>query len=189
MPPRISIASLRSLKQTNASRSFCCTQCLAHRSAARVNLRNRITSLRDARTNRFVSTFRASDYVSNEAPAITPALSINKPLDVASSNKELYRALERLKTDAANYVGISRLGLALRSLEGKDGIVRVAVLAMDGDVQRVKRLVRLLLADPLGKQDAWETELAEGSNGESLLIRYALLPGSLQTTTNILQIR
>ena len=92
-------------------------------------------------------------------------------MDVAPPNKELYKALDRLKTDAANYVGISRLGLALRSLEGSNGIVRIAVLAMDGDVQRVKRLVRLLLADPLGKQEAWEAELAEGDNGESVLIR------------------
>jgi hypothetical protein len=93
-------------------------------------------------------------------------------LDVAPANKDLYKALERLKTDAANYVGVSRLGLALRSLEGREGIVRVAVLAMDGDVDRVRRLVRLLLADPLGKEEAWEKELVEGGNGESVLLRY-----------------
>ena len=171
MPPRVSVASLRSLNISNASRSFCCSQCLAHRTAARANLHNRIAALRSIRTRRSLSTFRASDYASNGNPTITPAITINKPLDIAPANKELYRALERLKTDAANYVGISRLGLALRSLEGRDGIVRVAVLAMDGDVQRVKRLVRLLLADPLGKQDAWETKLSEGSHGESVLIR------------------
>jgi hypothetical protein len=96
-------------------------------------------------------------------------------LDVAPHNKELYKALEKLKNDAANHVGISRLGLALRSLEGRNGIIRVAVLAMDGDVHKVKRLLRLLLADPLGKQEAWETELAEGSNGDSVLIRYDML--------------
>jgi hypothetical protein len=104
-------------------------------------------------------------------PIIIPATSINKPLEIAPSNKELHYALERLKTDAANYVGISRLGLALRSLEGKDGIVRIAVLAMDGHVQRVKRLVRLLLADPLAKQESWENELAEGGDGDSVLIK------------------
>lgn len=141
---------------------------------AQANLRERITALKNIRTGRFVSTTVASRSAQQESaasPLIIPTTAINKPLDVAPANVELYKALERLKNDAANYVGLSRLGLALRSLEGRNSIVRVAVLAIDGDVDRVKKLVRLLLADPLGKEEAWEQELAESGNGESVLIR------------------
>lgn len=174
MPPRVSAASLRSLRFQNTSQSFCCTQCLAHRSLARTNLRIRITALRDVRTGRHISTVTGARSFRDDAdiaPLIKPTTAINKPLDVAPASKELYKALKRLGTDAANYVGVSRLGLALRSLEGRNGTIRVAVLAMDGDVERVKRLVRLLLADPLGKEEDWEKELVDAETGESVLIR------------------
>ncbi|KIW07307.1 uncharacterized protein PV09_02157 [Verruconis gallopava] len=175
MPSRISMASLRSLQMRISSRTFCCSQCLAHRSVARANLRDRISALRDIRTGRFASTATATRIEADgvgRSPYIAPTTAINKPADVAPSNKELYGALDQLKIDAANYVDSSRLALALRSLERNDAVIRIAILSMNGDVHQVKRLVRLLLADPLGNEEAWEQELLSMEPGESVLLRY-----------------
>lgn len=49
------------------------------------------------------------------------------------------------------------------------------VLGVNGQ-QGARRLVRALLADPLGPQSEWETQLLEGADGDgrSLLLRYAV---------------
>lgn len=86
--------------------------------------------------------------------------------------------MERVKTHAGNFVGLSRLGLALRSLEspGAGGVVRVAILAARGNEGAAMRLARLLLADPLGEMESWEGNLSnltsvEGSSGKGLVIK------------------
>jgi len=40
--------------------------------------------------------------------------------------KDLHESLQKLKNDAAIYTNLSRLQLALRGLEGRNAIVRVA---------------------------------------------------------------
>ncbi|GME40016.1 hypothetical protein B0A49_09583 [Neofusicoccum parvum] len=108
-------------------------------------------------------------------PAATLAsrTAINAPLDVPPRLKELYQALDALKSDAASYVNLSRLQLALRGLETEDPVVRVAVLGL-GDQASAKRLARLLLADPLADKGSWEEALEEreADNGQAVLLRY-----------------
>jgi hypothetical protein len=74
--------------------------------------------------------------------------------------------LSKLNDAAETYVDISRMQLALRGLEAQDAVTRVAVLGVNGQMG-ARRLVRLLLADPLGKEEGWERELV-GAGGENV---------------------
>ncbi|KAL1628506.1 3',5'-cyclic-nucleotide phosphodiesterase (PDEase) (3':5'-CNP) [Neofusicoccum ribis] len=107
------------------------------------------------------------------AATLASRTAINAPLDVPPRLKELYQALDALKSDAASYVNLSRLQLALRGLETEDPVVRVAVLSL-GDQASAKRLARLLLADPLADKGSWEEALEEreADNGQAILLRY-----------------
>lgn len=77
-------------------------------------------------------------------------------------------------------MNLSRLQLALRGLERGDTVVRIAVLGIGGDdgIRRARRLVRLLLADPL-IEGTWETRLGETGEaeeeGKALLIRLVFI--------------
>lgn len=98
---------------------------------------------------------------------------INPPLEVASHNQELYQTLDGLKQNAANYVNLSRLQLALRGLETKEAVVRVAVLSI-GDQKIARKLTRLLLVDPLAAEGAWEQQLEDTrlDDGRGILLRH-----------------
>jgi len=115
MPPRI--PSVRQTSRATRNRPtdiFFCPSC----SIWRLN-QPRVATLRIPPQARALSRFRnASTLVSTTA--------INPPLEVAAHNQELYRTLDGLKQNAANYVNLSRLQLALRGLETKEAVVRVA---------------------------------------------------------------
>ncbi|EEQ29242.1 hypothetical protein McanMca71_006646 [Microsporum canis] len=87
--------------------------------------------------------------------------------------QDLYKALEELKNTSASYVDSSRLQLAQRGIESENPMIRIAVLGLGG-TKTAAKLVRLLLADPLGPKEDWETLLDSRSNSESgsFLIRY-----------------
>jgi hypothetical protein len=91
---------------------------------------------------------------------------INLRPNIPPRNQELHNALSKLNDAAETYVDISRVQLALRGLEAQDAVTRVAVLGLNGQMG-ARRLVRLLLADPLGKEEGWERELV-GAGGENV---------------------
>jgi hypothetical protein len=105
---------------------------------------------------------------------------VNKPIDVSPDKKELYDALEALKKDAAPFVNLSRLQLALRSLEGRGSSIRVAVLGFGNGNQAARRLVRLLVADPLKEVGEWEGALGVAGADEerNLLVKYVEFLGT-----------
>ncbi|PYI06135.1 hypothetical protein BO78DRAFT_397542 [Aspergillus sclerotiicarbonarius CBS 121057] len=104
--------------------------------------------------------------------------------------KELHEALNQVKDVATEQVNLSRLQLALRGLETETPLVRVAVLGLN-DATAARRLVRLLLADPLNKRESWEDALdAYGEDTErGLLIRYGevsdTIPNDLLPTISV----
>jgi hypothetical protein len=159
MPPRaLPSRTINSITTTRIQVPFTCPSCTLFRALARHCLRRRVAVLQSQR-RRHASTFAS------------PA-TVNKPIDVAADKKELYLALEALKKDAAPFVNLSRLQLALRSLEGEGSKVRVAVLGA-GDGMKARRLARLLVADPLTGRGRWEDGLADGDGeGGSVLVRY-----------------
>ena len=60
------------------------------------------------------------------ASTVASATAINAPVDVPIAFKDLHESLQKLKNDAAVYTNLSRLQLALRGLESRNAVVRVA---------------------------------------------------------------
>ncbi|KAF1954138.1 hypothetical protein CC80DRAFT_493986 [Byssothecium circinans] len=100
---------------------------------------------------------------------------INYRPNIPPQNKELYDALSKLSGAAEQYVNLSRLQLALRGLtsEKEGAVTRLAVLGLDNQVG-AQRLVRLLVADPLVEEKAWEKELEKPGKDEegAVLLRF-----------------
>jgi hypothetical protein len=105
----------------------------------------------------------ASTYVSPTA--------INYRPNIPPKHKELYNALSELSVKAEQYVNISRLQLALRGLAVGDAVTRIAVLGINSQIG-ARRLVRVLLADPLVEEEQWEGELQRGGDEGAVLLRY-----------------
>ncbi|KAI9765307.1 MAG: hypothetical protein M1840_007506 [Geoglossum simile] len=117
-------------------------------------------SLRSRPSSAFVS---SSAVGSSEAQQLEPA------------SRELFESLDGLKATAANYVNLSRLQLALQGVaSGPRARVRVAVLGLSDNQESARRLVKVLLADPLSEEGSWEKHLEglEPDDGRGLLIRY-----------------
>ncbi|KZF20405.1 hypothetical protein L228DRAFT_250090 [Xylona heveae TC161] len=163
MPPRIpALRQLRHIPQKTATRLFYCPSC----SLWRVNDTPKHLAKAQSRLGRLHQQRAAASHLASTT-------AINVPKDVDLEVKQLYDALSDLKSHAANYVNLSRLQLALRGLENRDAVVRLAVLGLN-DQSSARRLVRLLLADPLAAEGDWEKELEKihREDGRGLLIRY-----------------
>ncbi|EYE98463.1 uncharacterized protein EURHEDRAFT_448739 [Aspergillus ruber CBS 135680] len=120
----------------------------------------------------------------------TTSAAINAGKNVPPRFKELYAALNRIGDVATDRVNLSRLQLALRGLESEEPLVRVAVLGLN-DTNAARRLVRLLLSDPLSSREDWEDMLEgyEADTSRGLLIRYGEecqnIPNNLLPTISI----
>ncbi|EED18083.1 conserved hypothetical protein [Talaromyces stipitatus ATCC 10500] len=113
-------------------------------------------------------------YLTVSAPTrLNSSASLVVDKSVPARFRELYAALKELEDVAADHISLSRLQLVQRGLESEEPVVRVAVLGVN-NARTTRRLVRLLLADPLTERQSWEDLIdsygIEGSNG--LLIRY-----------------
>jgi hypothetical protein len=99
---------------------------------------------------------------------------VNAPITVAPELRELHQQLSLLEDKASSYVDLSRLKLALRSLESENPVVRVAFLGLgEKGYQAARKLVRVLCADALGEETEWERKLLQvGQDSGSLLLRY-----------------
>lgn len=99
---------------------------------------------------------------------------INAPSTVPLEFRELHQRLNALQDSASGFVDLSRLQLALRSLESADPVVRVAFLGLgEKGAAAAKKLARVLVADALGSEEEWEKKiLGDAGDGRSLLLRY-----------------
>lgn len=90
---------------------------------------------------------------------------------------DLEQALQELRKNAANYVNLSRLQLALLGLRQAAGeeSIRVAVLGVNnggaGPGEAAREVLRLLLADPLKGEEEWERRLAGAKRGTPVLVK------------------
>ncbi|KAI9930052.1 hypothetical protein ASPWEDRAFT_48229 [Aspergillus wentii DTO 134E9] len=103
---------------------------------------------------------------------------VNAARNVPPRFKELYEALNRVGDTATEQVNLSRLQLALRGLESEAPLIRVAVLGLN-DATAARKLVRLLLADPLNARENWEDVLEDVDPSRGLLIRYGEVSQSI----------
>jgi hypothetical protein len=88
----------------------------------------------------------------------------------------LRNALVNLQNDAASFVNISRLQLAIRGLEQEAGqeSIRIGILGLaDGEnsLKKAKELLRLLVVDPLKTEEEWERILVNDQQGRPVLIK------------------
>lgn len=98
---------------------------------------------------------------------------MNAPSTVPPELRDLHQRLQLLQDKASIYVDLSRLQLALRSLESHDPVIRIAFLGLGTKgVQSARRLARLLLGDELGEEADWERDLLDERDGRSVLLRY-----------------
>jgi hypothetical protein len=114
---------------------------------------------------------RYQSNVSSTPPAndTPPRISINP-------RTNLRNALVDLQTDAGTFVNISRLQLAIRGLEQRVGeeTIRIGILGFaDGgnSLEKAKELLRLLVVDPLKKEEEWERILVNDQHGKPILIK------------------
>ncbi|PSN74420.1 hypothetical protein BS50DRAFT_539665 [Corynespora cassiicola Philippines] len=107
------------------------------------------------------------------ASAYISPTTINPQASIPAERKDIYNSLSYLGGAAEAYVNISRLQLALRGVSTQDAVTRVAVLGLNSQLT-AQRLVRLLLADPLGSEETWEQELEKLNNedGRPILLRF-----------------
>jgi hypothetical protein len=113
------------------------------------------------------------------ASTLASSTAVNANKTIPTRNKELYESLNEVKKKAYAQVNLSRLQLAIQSLETDIPTTRVAVLGLSVSTT-ARRLVRLLLADALTLEEQWEKQLLSEKEDFSrgLLIRYGESPSS-----------
>ncbi len=116
MPPPL--LTPRAAIKTKAAELFFCPSCSIWRlSASRPSFPSPRTPS-PQRQRHPISLRRSSTLASSTA--------INPPTDIPPRYRALHAALNDIKKVAATYISISRLQLALRSLETRDPVVRIA---------------------------------------------------------------
>ncbi|KAL1890151.1 hypothetical protein Sste5346_008444 [Sporothrix stenoceras] len=104
-----------------------------------------------------------------------------QPRSSAQIRADLADTLNALQQQAGVLLNISRLQLAIRSLQQPAGqeSVRVAILGLTGTPstptvsggKSAKELLRLILADPLQDEQPWEAQLASHDPKKPLIVR------------------
>lgn len=183
MPPRTSLVSRASCLVQ--SEPYICSTCLfSHRVQQRqrqpAHSRLRPQSTRSRSTAIEPRAQQETTHQSNQTTArrqyyasLASSTAINAPTSVPPHLHALYQSLLHLESSASSYIDLSRLQLALRSLESADPLIRIAFLGLGGNGnQAARRLVRVLLADALSDGvEQWERELLDGVEG-SVLVKY-----------------
>ncbi|KAK6084748.1 hypothetical protein SCUP515_01244 [Seiridium cupressi] len=113
------------------------------------------------------------------APQSRRLQSTSAPIPATSESdtrKELEDLLVQLQKHAANYVNLSRVQLAINGLRQQPGSesIRVAILGLtNGTVsgQTAKKVLKLLLADPLKDEEEWEREVDKHDLAQPMIIR------------------
>ncbi|KAL8847546.1 MAG: hypothetical protein Q9221_007405 [Calogaya cf. arnoldii] len=131
--------------------------------------RNAINPVRKARR----PAYRVPVSAQRKASTIASVTAVDAKKDIPHAFQPLYEALATVQREAAVYSNLSQLQLALRGLESENAITRIAVLGGPNG-QKTRRLVKVLLADPLLPEQDWEKHLLslDDSDGRALLLRY-----------------
>ncbi|KAL8709747.1 MAG: hypothetical protein Q9220_005533 [cf. Caloplaca sp. 1 TL-2023] len=108
------------------------------------------------------------------ASIVTPVTAVNAKKEINPAFQDVYHAVNVFKKDAAVYSNLAQIQLALLGLESENAVTRIAVYGGD-DKSKTRRLVKVLLADPLAPEAPWEKHLLnlDESDGRTLILRYA----------------
>ncbi|CAG7929106.1 unnamed protein product [Penicillium olsonii] len=181
MAPRLRNA-LGLSRPLNVSAVFYCPSCAIWR---------RTLSTRNLdKTNTLRRNVRSQNTITAPGPREFTSSTVITAKSVPPRFKELHAALEGVKDASLEQVNLSRLQLALRGLETEAPLIRVAVLGLN-DATSARKLVRLLLADPLTPRENWEDilESYDADTSRGLLIRYGetseSIPNDLLPTISV----
>ncbi|KAJ9371853.1 hypothetical protein DTO282F9_3182 [Paecilomyces variotii] len=185
MPPNLGGPLRRNLSRlTTDGAVFYCPSCATWRRTLSTTAATRAVTRRDTTSSPSYSIYR------RPASTLATSSAINASKNVPPQYKDLYDALDEVREAAAEQVNLSRLQLAQRGLESETPVIRIAVLGLN-DAVATRRLVRLLLADPLKPREEWEDflESYEADTSRGLLIRYGeeseTLPNDLVPTISV----
>ncbi|KAL8826771.1 MAG: hypothetical protein Q9191_003595, partial [Dirinaria sp. TL-2023a] len=108
-----------------------------------------------------------------KASTLSSVTTVNASKQILPAARDLYEALGVLKEEAGVYTSLIQLQLALKGLESQNAVTKVALIGANG-LDGVKRLARVLLADPLAPESEWEKRLvaAEHADERAVLLRY-----------------
>ncbi|CAL5871420.1 uncharacterized protein PFLUO_LOCUS5670 [Penicillium psychrofluorescens] len=175
MPPRLRGLLAKSLSRPLDSVFYCPSCATWRRLSTRAGVNN---YARGEKTNTAHRPLNPAAIPAPRPLSTSPIVSAGKA--VPPRFKELYGALEGVRDAAIEQVSLSRLQLALRGLESETPLIRVAVLGLD-NADSARRLVRLLLADPLRPRQSWEDilETYDADTSQGLLIRYGEVSESI----------
>ncbi|KAJ5586754.1 uncharacterized protein N7459_002519 [Penicillium hispanicum] len=176
MPSRLRSALPKSLSRPlDSTGVFYCPSCATWRRDLSTRPNTEIAKIAFSRRHG-----RLPHSFSTPIRSITTSSTILAGKTVPPRFKELYDALDKVKDATIEQVSLSRLQLALRGLESEAPLIRVAVLGLD-DAKSARKLVRLLLVDPLGPRESWEDILEgyEADPSRGLLIRYGEVSESI----------
>ena len=184
MPPRIPPSVKQLQAYTAVSKDYVCPSCVRKAISKRTRgLQTRATpkigNIRfdtEARRPLKVTNLRVSNTGRrhNSGASLASGSAVNAPSTVPAAYKDLYRQLQALQETASSYVDLSRLQLALRSLESSTPVVRVALLGLGSNgALAARKLARALLSDPLMDEEEWERKILDSMNdGRNLLLQY-----------------
>ncbi|KAJ6110751.1 hypothetical protein N7486_002986 [Penicillium sp. IBT 16267x] len=185
MPARLRGTLQRSItRPLDSAGVFYCPSCTTWRRAVSTRASS-IDKIAPARRNDRLG----SSIITSSSRPITTSTAVST---VPPRFKELHDALSGIKDAAIEQVSVSRLQLALRGLESETPLIRIAgecpqvqllfaiVLGLD-NADSARKLVRLLLADPLSPRENWEDTLEAYDSDPSpgLLIRYGEISESI----------
>lgn len=111
---------------------------------------------------------------SASSDSLASSSAINPPRQIPQAFQDLHHNLCTLRETAAGFFDLSRLQLAIRSLQNEEPTLRIALLGLGGDgAVAARRLARLLLCDALAQEEAWERRLLDNiADGKNVLLRY-----------------
>ncbi|CAK7265911.1 hypothetical protein SEPCBS119000_001751 [Sporothrix epigloea] len=160
---------------------FCATQ---QRTKPRTAARALHTDSRQITRRRASTAAAAASAPGDQAIPTTAATELSEPIPRRSPEQiraHLTETLQALQQHAGTLLNLPRLQLAIRSLQQPAGreTIRVAVLglagapdaAVEAGSQSAQELLRLILADPLQDEQAWETELLNHDPQKPLIVR------------------
>ncbi|KKY24181.1 hypothetical protein UCRPC4_g02547 [Phaeomoniella chlamydospora] len=104
---------------------------------------------------------------------LVSSTAVNATKNIPPQLRGLHDALQNLQKKAPSQINQSRLQLALSGLATDKPATRIAILDVN-NTRTSRQIVRLLLADVLGKEEAWEKLLVPEDQQETggILIRY-----------------
>ncbi|CAG8932124.1 unnamed protein product [Penicillium salamii] len=181
MAPRLRNA-LGLSRPLDVSAVFYCPSCAIWRRTLSTRNLDKTTTLR--------RNARPQNTITAPSPRAFTSSTVITAKSVPPRFKELHAALEGVKDASLEQVNLSRLQLALRGLETEAPLIRVAVLGLN-DATSARKLVRLLLADPLTPRANWEDilESYDADTSRGLLIRYGetseSIPNDLLPTISV----